>query len=211
MPPCSRNHYLRSMTVTLIFIIITVVISVMAFTNERLLNNLLLWPARMHSPEQYYRFLTSGFVHVDYMHLAFNMITFYFFGELLEQYIGPERFVIVYLSGIIVAGIPSYFKKRHVPGYASLGASGGVAAILFATIYLNPWQQIGLFFIIQLPSIVFAVIYLAYTAYLARKGSGVVNHDAHLWGSLYGLLCMLVIDPSHGQYFLQQLMHPRWG
>jgi membrane associated rhomboid family serine protease len=197
------------MTLSLIFIIITVAVSLIAFSNDKLLQDLMLWPARMHSPAQYYRFLTCGFVHADYMHLAFNMITFYFFGEVLEREIGPERFGILYLTGIVVASIPSYFKKRHVPGYASLGASGGVASVLFATIYLNPWNEIMVFFI-WMPSIVFAVVYLAYTAYLARKGYGRVNHDAHLWGALFGLLCMLIIDPSHGQYFVEQLMHPRW-
>lgn len=195
--------------ITIVFIVITVIISLLAFNNNKLLLDLALWPARMHHPTQYYRFLTCGFVHVDYMHLAFNMFTFYFFGDALEQAIGPERFVIIYLMGIVVSCIPSYFKKRNVPGYVSLGASGGVAAILFATIYLSPWSQILVFFI-PMPSIVFAVAYLIYSAYLARTGHGRVNHDAHFWGSLFGLLCMLIIDPSHGGIFFSQVLHPRW-
>jgi membrane associated rhomboid family serine protease len=200
------------MSVTIIIIIITSGISLLAFTNNQLLNSLLLWPARMNQPTQYYRFLTAGFVHADYMHLLFNMFTFYFFGSLLEgpMAIGPENLVILYLTGIIVSCIPSYFKKRNHPGYRSLGASGGVAAIIFASIYLSPWNKIYIFFAIGMPSIVFAVLYLAYTAYLARKGEGIVNHDAHLWGSVYGLLFMIIIDPTHGMYFLEKLQHPHF-
>lgn len=199
------------MSVTLIIIIITAVISFAAFQNHNLSDKLLLWPARMNSPTEYYRFLTAGFVHADTMHLAFNMISFYFFGEMLERAIGYQYFVILYLTGIIVSCIPSYFKKRHNPGYRSLGASGGVAAIIFACIYLDPWNVIYIFFSIPMPSILFAVIYLVYTAYLAKKDAGIVNHDAHLWGSIFGLLFMLVVDPSHGMYFIQMLQHPRFG
>jgi membrane associated rhomboid family serine protease len=213
MPSISGgNHYLRSMSITIIIIIITAAISLLAFTNDQLLNGLLLWPARMNGPGQYYRFLTAGFVHADYMHLLFNMFTFYFFGGLLEATpgVGPEKLIILYLTGIIISCIPSFIKKRTHPGYRSLGASGGVAAIIFASIYLAPWNKIYMFFAIGMPSIVFAVLYLAYTAYLARKGAGIVNHDAHLWGSVYGLVFMIIIDPSHGLYFIEQLAHPRF-
>src|SRR5690606_16440672 len=112
--------------------------------------------------------------------------------------------------GIVVSCLPSYFKKRQQIGYRSLGASGGVAAVIFAMIYLAPWSKIGLFFLIYIPSILFAILYLVYTAYSARKGTGIVNHDAHLWGSLFGLLFMLIIDPTHGQYFINQLLQPQF-
>ncbi len=199
------------MSITLIIVILTVGTSILAFSNAKLMNDLLLWPAYMTRPVQFYRLLTAGFVHADYMHLAFNMITFYFFGALVEGQLGPERFLLLYLAGIVVSCIPSYLKKRNTPGYRSLGASGGVAAIVFAMIYIQPWSKIYLFFAIGMPSILFAVLYLGYTAYMARKESGIVNHDAHLWGSLFGLLFMLiVVDPSHGRYFLEQLLHPVW-
>lgn len=198
------------LSVTLIIIVITAGISILAFNNDKLLDNLLLWPARMNTPAQYYRLLTAGFVHADYMHLLFNMITFYFFGEMLEGVIGAELFIALYIMGIIVACIPSYLKKRNNPGYRSLGASGGVAAIVFATIYLSPWNKIYMFFAIGMPSILFAVVYLGYTGYLARKGDGIVNHDAHLWGSIFGFLFMIVVDPTHGRFFLNQLTNPVW-
>ncbi len=195
---------------TFLIIAITVGISLWAFSNQKLMTDLLLWPARMHNPAQYYRLLTAGFVHADTMHLVFNMITFYFFAGLLEAEIGTARFIILYLVGIIVSSLPSYFKKKNDPAYRSLGASGGVSAIIFATIYLSPWNKIYLFFAIGMPSIIFAVLYLAYTGYLARKGTGIINHDAHLWGSLFGFAFMLIVDPTHGRYFFNQLLNPHW-
>jgi len=200
------------MSVTILLIAVTVIISFLAFSNEKMLNELLLWPARIHSPLQYYRLLTSGFVHADQMHLAFNMITLYFFGDILENPnygIGGAKLLLLYLSGIVVAGIPSFIKHRNQPGYRSLGASGGVAAIVFAMIYIFPWQNIYLFFSLPIPCILYAILYLVYTAYMARRGNGRVNHDAHFWGSVYGVLFMLIIiDPSHGAYFWEQLRNP---
>jgi membrane associated rhomboid family serine protease len=197
------------MSLTIIIIAITAIVSYLAFKDDALLNKLLLWPAQMKGrPEQLYRLFTAGFVHGDTMHLIFNMITLYFFGALLEQYLGPGKFLLLYFLGIIVASVPSTIKQKDKPGYRSLGASGGVAAVVFAMIYISPWSKIYIFFAIPLPSILFALGYLAYTAYMAKKGGVRINHDAHLWGSLFGLLFMLIIDPSHGQFFIDQLMHP---
>jgi membrane associated rhomboid family serine protease len=193
-----------------IIIVVTVLLSLLSFRNGKLLNALLLWPAKMKSPKTYYRFLTAGFVHADYTHLFVNMFSFFFFSGVLEHAVsvGPEWFTVLYLTGVIVACVPSYLKNRKNELYQSLGASGGVAAIIFATIYLNPWKNVIAFGSYGLPSIVFAFIYLFYTAYLARKGKGKVNHDAHLWGALYGFIFMLLLDPSHGINLLHQLMHP---
>ncbi len=202
------NDYLRGMVVWII--IVTVGISLLAFRNQKLMDDLLLWPFRMQQVNQFYRFLTSGFVHADMTHLIFNMVTFYFFGILLQGQIGTVYFLMLYLIGIVVAGIPSYIKKQNNPGYRSLGASGGVSAIVFAAIYLNPWSKLYLFFAIGMPSIVFAVLYLVYSGYSAKKGIGIINHDAHLWGALFGIVFMLIIDPTHGRYFISQLMQPHW-
>lgn len=194
----------------MIIIGITALVSLLAFKNEKLLNSLMLWPAIMKQPKEIYRLFTAGFVHADTMHLAFNMITFYFFGEILEEWLGVERFLLLYFLGIIVASIPSMIKQKDNPNYRSLGASGGVAAIVFAMIYLAPWSKLYLFFAIPLPSILFAVGYLVYTGYMAKKGGVVVNHDAHLWGSIFGIVFMLIIDPSHGGSFIDQIMHPQF-
>jgi len=196
------------MTYTLIIILITAVISYSAFTKPDVMDKLLLWPKRMDQNKEYYRFVTNGLVHLDMQHLLFNMLTLYFFGsnvELITNMVGGRfLFLFFYVSAIIIASLPSYFKHRHHGYYRSLGASGGVSAVLFAAIYYNPWALIN--FII--PSIIFAIGYLVYTIYMSKKSGDQVNHDAHLWGAVYGFVFAFIIDPSHGQFFLHQLTHP---
>lgn len=198
------------MTFTLIIIIITSLISISAFNNRLLTEKLILWPRFMDRPGEYYRLLTSGFIHADWMHLIFNMFTLYWFGtniEALFTQLGVRGlFVVMYLTAIIVSSLPSFLKNRNNSHYRSLGASGGVAAALFATIYYAPWATIYIYFI-PVPSIIFAVLYLGYSAYMSRKGADNVNHGAHLWGSVYGFAFSFMLDPTHGKYFIDQLTH----
>lgn len=198
------------MTFTLIIIIVTAIVSILAFNNAELFNKLILWPRRMDRPGEYYRLLTSGFIHADYNHLIFNMLSLFFFGSSIENaFSSPLVYLFLYLSAIIIASLPSFIKNRNNSYYRSLGASGGVAAILFATVYFAPWAKIYLFFIpIGIPSIVFAILYLIYSAYMSRRGGSSVNHDAHFWGSVYGFLFALLIDPTHGNSFLYQILNP---
>ena len=199
------------LSITLIIVIITVLVSIAAFNNKDLENKLILWPRYMDNPSEYYRLLTSGFIHGDWNHLIFNMYTLYSFGTVIEEYMGIGwLFPVLYLTGIIVASLPSFMKNRNNSYFRSLGASGGVSSILFFTIYYSPWSRIGIFFIpIGIPSILFAVLYLVYTVYMSKRGTDNINHDAHLWGCLYGMLFALIIDPTHGVSFLDEILHPR--
>lgn len=199
------------MSATILLIIVTCVVSFIAFQNPQLQSRLMLYPVVMRSPLQAYRLITAGFVHADTMHLAFNMISFYFFGRFLEAKIGSELLVMLFLSGILVANLPSYYKQMSNPNYAALGASGGVAAIIFATIYLEPWEEIRLFFAIPIPALLFAVAYLIYSYVMSKKPEQHIGHDAHFWGSVYGFLFMILIDQTHGASFLHQLMNPRFS
>ena len=179
------------LSITLVLVGVTVAVSWMAFNNPRLLDRLLLWPPAIDRRHQYDRLVTHGFVHADWMHLLFNMITLFFFGRATEaffaSYIGSFGFVLFYLSAIVVAILPTYLRHRHDPRYRSLGASGAVSAVLFAYILLAPWDLILVFFL-PVPAILYAVFYVVYSIRMDRQGTDNVNHSAHLWGAGYGVL-----------------------
>lgn len=203
-----------NLSYTIIIVAITILISIAGFSSEALVNRLILWPRKMGNPIEYYRLLTSGFIHADLMHLIFNMYTLFIFGSAVESLfsmlgMGQNFYLVLYLSGIVVASIPSFIRNKNNNYYRSLGASGGVASIIFFTIYFNPWSGITIFpFPFPLYSIIFGVLYLAYEAYMAHKGASNVNHGAHFWGALYGFVFAIAIDPTHGSAFVNTLMHP---
>ena len=206
------------MSFTIVIIIITALVSFGAFNNHELYNKLIFYPFGMADrSNEYYRFVTSGFIHADWNHLLFNMITLYYFGMNVEsicRQIGmPEMYLVMYVSAIALASVPAFVKHRNHSYYKALGASGGVAAVLFATVYFEPWNKIFIIFIhIGIPSIIFAVLYLVYSAYMSKRGNDNIGHDAHLWGSIYGFVFAFLLDLkySHGQTFIYELMHPVW-
>jgi membrane associated rhomboid family serine protease len=191
---------------TIILIIITALLSFSAFNNQKLYNDLILYPPAVNRG-QYYRFLTSGFIHADMQHLLFNMLTLYFFGgaieSLLSAYVGKWAFLTLYLGAIIVSDIPSYLKNRDNYHYKSLGASGGVSAIVFAYIIFAPWSW---FTFPPVPAILFGIGYMWYSIYMSKKGTDNVNHDAHLWGALFGIVFIFVTMPDQLLGFIQRLM-----
>lgn len=196
------------MTATLVIILVTCAISFLAFKNEKLLSDLILWPPAIKRGKQYYRLVTYGLIHADGMHLLFNMVTLYFFGRLIEQfvsgYIGTLGFVAFYLSAIVVSILPTYMKNVDNPNYRSLGASGAVSAVLFAFVLLQPWATI-IIFVVPCPAIIYAVLYVAYSIYMDRRGADNINHSAHLWGAAYGVLFLAAMEPRVIGAFLSQL------
>jgi membrane associated rhomboid family serine protease len=193
---------------TLTLIIITGLISFIAFSNRVVMNRLIMWPPALRRG-QFDRFITYGFVHADGAHLLFNMITLFFFGRAIEAFYRPYfagmGFILFYLAALVVAMLPSYFKHRNDPNYLSLGASGAVSAVLFAYILFAPWNLIFVFFI-PMPAIIYALLYTAYTVYSARRGQDNINHSAHLWGAGFGVLATLAVEPRLGPRFLQELL-----
>ncbi len=201
------------MSVTLIIIIVTVGISLLAWNNPSLMDRWIMNPYQIASRGQYYRLITSGFLHADLGHLFFNMFSLYAFGGIIEQIFtelfgtaGPVYLIGFYLVGILVSDIPSFLKHRNDPGYNSLGASGGVSSILFAAIMFYPLIKLSLMFIpIGIPGFIFGGLYLAYSYYEARRGAGNVNHDAHFYGALFGILFVIAVFPPVLPNFIEQI------
>ena len=197
---------------TIALVLITALISIPAMNDDRLVNKLILWPRKMTTPGEYYRLLTSGFIHADWGHLIFNMIALLSFGTFVEykfsDFSTPWLYIFMYLSGIIIASLPSFAKNRNNPYYRALGASGGTAAVIFSSVCFNPWGEISIYFIPHIPAIVFAIVYLVYSAWASKKNRDNIGHDAHFWGSVYGFIFTLVVEPSHGKDFMVELMHP---
>jgi membrane associated rhomboid family serine protease len=146
---------------------------------------------------QYWTAVTNGFVHADLGHLLFNSVTYWFFAFPLERVIGTPSFIALYVIGLVASNTGTYFKHRRDPDYACLGASGAILALLFASIVYFPRQSIMIMPIpLPIPAPLFAIGYLVYTYYAARRQRGRINHDAHFDGALAGLAFVAVTDPS---------------
>ncbi|GAB3635175.1 rhomboid family intramembrane serine protease [Hymenobacter arcticus] len=201
----------------LILIGLTVAVSAYAWSNDELMRAWILEPYTMaRAKGQWYRFLTSGFLHADWMHLLFNMYAFYSFGpivlSMLATTYGPNGglglFLLLYLGGIIVSDLPTYFRHRDDRDYRSLGASGGVSSVLFASILLIPTGKIGMMFLppqLGIPSFAFGFLYLAYSYHMGRRRGDNINHDAHFYGALYGVLVIAALIPGVVPAFAQQV------
>ncbi|WP_374248551.1 rhomboid family intramembrane serine protease [Thermomonas sp.] len=199
------------MSLTLVIVAITVLVSWRGFNDQRLLGRLLLWPPAVQRNRQYDRLLTYGFVHADWMHLLFNMITFWSFGSAVERvfsaWITPLGFVLFYLSAIVVSILPTFIKHQRDANYRSLGASGGVSAVLFAAILFDPWTKLIIFPIpLPIPAFLFAILYVGYSVWMDRRGQGNVNHSAHLWGAAYGVLFTVLLQPAILGHFTRSLL-----
>ena len=198
------------LSMTLIIIIITCLVSIVAFSNQKLLDDLIFWPPAISNRQQYYRFFTCGLIHADFVHLAFNMYSLYIFGEYVESLFivlfgdyGRLFYLVMYISALPICLLPTYMKNRDNYHYKSLGASGAVSAVVFAFIFLEPLRELGLIFLprgAEIPGFIFGLLYLGISTYLDRKGGGSINHSAHIWGALYGIAFLILFGNSFGRY-----------
>lgn len=203
----------QNMSLTTIIIVITVLTSFAAWRDSSLMYKLIHNPYTVERNKEYWRLLTCGFIHADYIHLAFNMYSFYLFGGFIEQYFdylfgakANAYFLGLYLVGIVVANIPDFLQKRNFANYNSLGASGGVSAVVFCSIILNPLSKLMIFPIpVPMPAYIFAGLYVAYSVYMNRRQMDNVNHLAHLWGAAWGVLFIVLAEPNALSQFVEQI------
>ncbi len=180
-----------------IIVTLTIVISVLGFLSRAVLDKAVLRPYVIAQGKDYATLLTSGFVHADFGHLLFNLVTYFSFAFSLERAMGELRFEILYFSAMLVSHIGTCIRHRNEPNYASLGASGAILGVLFASIVYFPWQKLAMFFIpIGIPAPLFAVIYLGYSYYSSGRSRDGINHDAHIFGALTGVIFVLITAPD---------------
>lgn len=188
------------MSVTIILVGITCVISFIAFSNQKLMDDLIFYPPAISERNQWYRFITCGFIHADIGHLFFNMFALYMFGDYIEKAFmqifgdrGEILYIILYITSLFACLLPTYMQHKDNYYYRSLGASGAVSAVVFAFMFLFPTQGIGLFFIpVFIPGFIFGPIYLIISSVLAKRGGSHINHSAHFWGAVYGVVFLIV-------------------
>jgi membrane associated rhomboid family serine protease len=201
---------------TVFIVIFTSIISILAFSRPELMYKLQFNPFQVHHRKQYYRMLTHGLLHADWIHLIINMLVLLSFGTAVEHYferlesMGSLKFpglmfILLYGGAVVISSFTTLRKYRDNSRYNSVGASGGVSAVIFTSIFFAPWQNLLLYAIIPVPGILFGVLYLAYSHYMSKKASDNINHDAHFIGAVYGLVFPLFIDISLLGTFFEQL------
>lgn len=201
---------------TIILIIFTCVISLLAFNNEGLSSRLQFNAYQVYHRKEWYRILSHGFIHANWWHLFVNMFVLYFFGSATEYLlknlasVGILKyptliFLLLYLASIIFSSSISLIKHKDNHWYNAVGASGAVSALLFFTIFFDPWTSIGVYFI-PVPGIIFAVLYIIYSQYMSRRGGDNIGHDAHLLGAVFGFVFPLFLNFELYKVFISQLL-----
>jgi membrane associated rhomboid family serine protease len=200
-------------SLTLIIIVITAAFSIMAFNRAELMARYQFNAYMIYHRKQYYRFITHAFLHADWMHLIINMLVLYSFGQFVENnlryYFGsisPALYLILYFGAVILSSISTFRKHKDDHWYNAVGASGAVSAVMFSSVVFGPFMMIYLYGIIPLPALLWAALYVGYSVYAGSKANDNINHDAHLWGGLFGMIFTLVLSPDIASRFLDQLL-----
>jgi membrane associated rhomboid family serine protease len=197
MQHTSIERTVASFPVHIILIATIVIVSLVGLTSDAVKRALILNPYRVRHNGQVYRLFTAGWLHSDFAHLAFNMLTLYFFADDVLKILGPVRFLALYLTAVVLGYVPTTLRQMHKKDYNSLGASGAVAAVLFSAILLIPKLKMQFMFIpFPIPGIVFGLGYLAYIAWQSYNATDNVNHDAHFAGAIYGSMLTFVLEPA---------------
>ena len=197
------SQTLHDAPVACVIFALTIAISAIAFSSDLVYDKFILHPYEVYRGKGVYTIITSGFIHADLMHLFFNMFTFFFFAFTLEARIGHWQFGLLYGLSLILSDLPSIVKHKDDIWYRSLGASGAISAVIFSFIMFNPLAGMYLMMIpVAIPAIVFGVLYLVYCSYASKKQLGNINHDAHLFGALSGVMITIIMIPSQLPVFI---------
>ncbi len=210
------QDYIRLAPVASFIFAFTMATSIWAFYNDNIYENLILHPYSVSRGRRVYTLISSGFIHADVMHLAFNMLSYFFFAFQLEHGnknlgfagIGHWQFGVLYFVSLILSDLPSVYKHRNDSWYHSLGASGAISAVIFSFIMFNPITgRLGLMFLpgIDMPAVIFGVLYLVYCNYMSKRGRDNINHDAHFFGALSGVLITIILYPHSVHDFFGQI------
>ena len=193
------------MSITLFIIGINVLVFMVMYQVPRIMELGMFMPYRTIRNNTWYELITSGFLHGGLIHLLFNMIILLFFGPVIEQSIGQEHFVVLYVTGLLASSIPSLIKHKDNPEYTTIGASGAVESVLFAFIIIYPFESIYLLLIpIGIPAILFGFIFIGYSIWASKK-EGKINHEAHISGAVWGIIYMFTFVPNTIDHFLTMI------
>ncbi len=198
---------------TIIVIILTVIVSLITLSRQDISQKLRFNAYAIKHNNEWYRFFTYGLIHADWMHLLVNMFVLYSFGTAVESYFsfvfpgkGIFYFIILYIGGVIVSVAPSYNKNKDNIYYNAVGASGAVSAVVFSSIIFYPTGGIRFLFIpFSIPAVVFGILYLVYSAYMAKRSRDNIGHDAHFWGAIFGIAYTIILKPKLIVLFFEQI------
>ncbi len=202
------EQYLIGTPVASIIFAFTIVTSIYTFSNHHLFGRFMLHPYSVARGQRVYTLLTSGLIHRDWGHLLFNMLTFYFFGFSLEAWLaslstwGHLQFALIYLLGLVLSDLGTVYKQKNNPSYYSLGASGAICAVLFSFILFDPKMMLGIFFVIPMPAWLFGILFLGYCVWASKNAKDTINHDAHFFGAIFGIIITIIFYPWIIQHFI---------
>ncbi|MFD1629976.1 rhomboid family intramembrane serine protease [Pseudopedobacter beijingensis] len=197
---------LNSAPVASIIFAATIILSIYAFNKPSALGKLMLHPYSVSRGKNLFQLVTSGFVHKDWAHLGFNMFSFYFFAFNLERIIGHWQFGILYIGSLILCDLPSVKKHKNQFNYHSLGASGAVCAVVFSSILFFPFSSLIVFPIpLPIPAILYGIIFLAYSSYASKLPGQGINHDAHFFGAIAGIVITILLYPQVISHFMGEI------
>ncbi len=210
-------------SITLIIIVATILVSYPAFNRQEIINRLKHSPFMEVNKNEWYRLITSGFVHADWMHLGVNMYVLYEFGKIVEEDIflplfgvnGRLIYLLMYILAIMAGALPSLIKEKDNIAYGAIGASGAVSAVVFIYMMMSPWSMLGIMFVIPMPAVLAGVAFLWYSSWANKRNvrsfSGrQVGHMAHFYGAVFGMVFVAILKPEVLVNFWFQLIHPPW-